>query len=81
MKAAHEQCRCNKEAAAEEKQELKAAKAQVTKYEVETKVRVWAEESIGGSNASLDTKVALVGVETKVSESGVFVTWPDFFIS
>ena len=45
------------------------------------KARVQAGELIGGSNASSDTEVGLVEVETKGSDNGVFMTWPDWFIS
>ena len=62
-KAVHEQRKCDEEAATEEKWELEVAKAQVAKYEVQAKARVWVGELIGGSDASL---------ETKVSDNGVF---------
>ena len=48
------------------------AKARVAKYEAEAKVRIEVGESIGGSNASSDTKVVLVGVETRVGDNGSF---------
>ena len=41
--------------------ELEAAKAQVARYKAEVKVRAEVGELIGGSNASLDTEVVVVG--------------------
>ena len=81
MEAACEQQRHEEEVATEEKQELEAAKAQVTKYKAEAKAKVWAGELIRGSDASSDTEVMVVGVETKVSDSGLFASWPDLFFS
>ena len=53
------------------------AKAQVAKYEVEVKARAEVGESDRGSNMSSDTEVAVVGVETKVSDSGIIVKQSD----
>jgi len=84
----HEECEKKKrkkcdmkkhEEATEEKWELEAAKVQVAQYEAEAKVRVEVGELIGGSDASLDTEVALVGVESKLSDNGVFAPWLDLF--
>jgi len=56
------------EEAAKETQELEVAKAQVAKHKVEVRARAEVGESIEGSDASSDTEVAGVGVETEVSE-------------
>ena len=72
----HKQWEC-KEVATEEKHETEEVKVQVAKYEVEAKARVQVGESIGGSDASSDTKVGLVKVETKVSDSFILVIWSD----
>ena len=38
---------------------------------MEAKARAEAGKSIGGSDMSLDTDIAIVGVENKVSDSGI----------
>ena len=45
------------------------AKARVVKYEVEAKARVEVGKFIGGSDASSDTDIVVVGVDVKVSDS------------
>ena len=48
------------------------AKACVARYEAEVKERAQVGELIGGYNVSSDTEVAVVGVENKVTDSGLF---------
>ena len=46
-------------------------RARVARHEVEAKARAEVGESIGGSNASSDADIGIVGVENKVSDSGI----------
>ena len=70
-KKEHEECeRCDMEHRQEE-EELAAAKARVARYEVEASVRAEAGESPGGSGASEDDEVRIIGVETKVSDNSL----------
>jgi len=52
----------------QEERELVAAKARMAKYEAEAKARAEAGKLTGGSNASSDTEVMIMGVTTKVSD-------------
>ena len=47
------------------------ARAQVAKHEAEVKARTEVGEMDGGSSVSSDTEVAITGVGTKVSDSGI----------
>ena len=64
---------CKLEEAAKEKQEFEAARARVARYEAEAKARAEVGELTGGSNASSDTEVMIMGVTTKVSDCVVVV--------